>query len=281
MQFTKHELFIPNIINNKYLLLEQIGSGSFGILYKGENIRTKELVAIKIEPITPSREFSLLKKEAAIYQRFGNHKDGIPNVKWFGKDNYNYYMVFPLLRESLESVKQRIGIFSLKQVIHIGINILEILKKVHKYGYIHRDIKPDNFLLSMDNKQIFIIDFGLCKEYKRENKEKKSKNLIGTPCFASIHAHNFNELSRRDDLESLAYILFYFYFGDLPWKEERNIEIVKQQKTHFLQNVQNKYQLNQNKQLLTLIDFYRYVLVLNFEDIPNYNEIIDNFNNII
>lgn len=269
------------IINNKYILQEQIGSGSFGFLYKGENIRTKENVAIKIEPKTSDYGFSLLKKEATIYQRFGNNKDGIPNVKWFGKDDENYYMVFPLLRESLESVKQRVVFFSLKQVIKIGINILKILKKVHNYGYIHQDIKPDNFLLSMDGKQIFIIDFGLCKEYKRENKEKKHKGLIGTPCFASINSHNFNELSRRDDLESLAYILFYFFFGDLPWREENNIEIIKKKKTDFLHYVQNKNQLNQNKQFLTLIDFYQYVLFLDFEDIPNYNKCIDNFNNYI
>ena len=79
-----------NIIQNKYKLIEKIGQGSFGSIYKGENIRTNELVAIKIEPIKNNTK--LLKNESIIYQYLIN-SEGLPNVKWFGKDDNNYYMV--------------------------------------------------------------------------------------------------------------------------------------------------------------------------------------------
>ena len=114
-----------SLIGNKYKLLEKIGEGAFGLIYKGENIRTKELVAVKIEPIV--HDLKLLKNESIIYQYLINN-EGIPNVKWFGKDKTNYYMVINLLGESLQSLKERKQSFSLKLVLQIGIQILFLLK---------------------------------------------------------------------------------------------------------------------------------------------------------
>jgi len=250
------------IINNKYTFLEKLGSGSFGVLYKGENIRTKEKVAIKIEPVNPVYGFSLLKKEASIYHRLHHLNNGIPTVKWFGKDENNYYMVFQLLGESLERRMQRLGKFSLEQTMEIGKNILAILKKVHHYGYIHQDIKPDNFLFDIDGKQIFIIDFGLAKVFKREEKkDKKSKSIIGTPCFASMRAHECCNQSKRDDLESLAYMLFYFVLGNLPWKHQTVLEAMYREKKVF-----PKYFENIPESFSPLINFYHYVLTLDFDE---------------
>lgn len=256
------------IINNKYTFLEKLGSGSFGVLYKGENIRTKEKVAIKIEPVNPVYGFSLLKKEASIYHRLyhvcdnNSSTNGIPTVKWFGKDENNYYMVFQLLGESLETRMQRLYKFSLEQTMEIGKNILAILKKVHHYGYIHQDIKPDNFLFDMDGKQIFIIDFGLCKVFKRENMNKKSKSIIGTPCFASIRAHECCNQSKRDDLESLAYMLFYFVLGHLPWKHQTDLEAIYREKKEFPKYLNSSL----NSSLGPLIYFYQYVLALKTDE---------------
>ena len=203
-----------NLISNKYKLLDKIGEGSFGSIYKGENIRTKEYVAIKIEPII--NNMKLLKNESTIYQ-YLNNDVGFPNVKWFGKDKINYYMVINLLGESLQSLIERKRSFSLKLVLQIGIQIIILLKTIHDKGLIHRDIKPDNFLLGLNNKnkQIYLIDFGFCKTFLNNHKHiemKKTNNLIGTANFASVNAHEFNELSRRDDLESLVVdILFIIY----------------------------------------------------------------------
>jgi serine/threonine protein kinase len=116
------------LINNKYILLNKIGSGCFGSIYKAQNIRTKEFVAVKIEPIKDGSK--LLKNESYIYQ-YLNGCQCIPNVKWFGKDNYNYYMVINLLGESLQDYMNKMKKFSLSLTLKIGIKLLIILKTIH------------------------------------------------------------------------------------------------------------------------------------------------------
>ena len=259
-----------NIIANKYKLLEKIGEGAFGSIYKGENIRTKELVAIKVEPII--NDLKLLKNESNIYQYLINN-EGIPNVKWFGKDKTNYYMVINLLGESLQSLKERKHSFSLKLVLQIGIQIICLLKMIHDKGIVHRDIKPDNFLLGLNNKnnKIYLIDFGFCKTFLNDNKHieiKRTKSLIGSNNFASVNSHEFNELSRRDDLESLGYMLIYFYFGNLIWKDYSDNEMIKIMKNHIVSD-ENVPKI--------LIQYFKIIKCLEFKETPNYNLLINIF----
>jgi len=144
-------------INNKYVILDKIGSGSFGSIYKGQNIRTKEYVAIKVE--CAKHDLKLLKNESTIYQ-YLNGCEGIPHVKWFGKDENNYYMVINLLGSSLQDLMNKNKKLSLISVFKLGIKILCILKTIHEKGLVHRDIKPDNFLFGLNKiKQIYLIDF--------------------------------------------------------------------------------------------------------------------------
>ena len=260
------------LINKKYKKLEQIGEGMFGLIFKGENVRTRELVAIKVEPI--EQDLKLLKNESIIYQ-YLNNVDGIPVVKWFGKDDKYYYMVINLLGESLQSIINRRITFSLILVLQIGIQIIILLKTVHEKGLVHRDIKPDNFLLGLDrqSKKIHIIDFGFCKSYitdNNHNKMKKTKNLIGSSCYASINAHNFIELSRRDDLESLCYMLIYFYLGSLPWQQLKyDNSTIKLLKQNIIEN--------NNIIPFVLIDYLKYIRSLEYDEKPNYSLLIDNF----
>ena len=142
------------IISNKYKLIEKIGSGAFGDIYKGENIRTKESVAIKIEPL--SNETKLLKNETKIYQYLGNTQ-GIPQVKWFGVDETNNYMAMKLLGSSLSENIKKYGTLSLTNTKYITTQILKIVKKIHDKELLHRDIKPDNFLFGLQD-EINTID---------------------------------------------------------------------------------------------------------------------------
>jgi len=263
------------IINKRYILLEKIGEGSFGNIYKGENKRTKEKIAIKIEPIGKN---NLLKNESIIYQ-FLKNTQGIPVVKWFGKDNINYYMVINLLGESIQSDLNKKKIFSLNEVINTGIQILSLIESLHEKGLVHRDIKPDNFLygLNKENKNIFIIDFGFCKSIINDNIHipfKKTSNLIGSKTYASLNAHNLIELTRRDDLESLGYILIYLYLGTLSWRDivhcENTDEHIKILKEHIIDS---------QKIPLFLENYIKYVRRLNFDEKPNYHYLKNIFNN--
>ena len=262
--------YLMTFIGNKYKLIEKIGEGSFGSIYKGENVRTKELVAVKIESI--NNDYKLLKNESIIYQYLTN-TIGIPNVKWFGKDEKNYYMVINLLGESLQSIKNTRETFSLKLILQIGIQIISILKTIHDKGLVHRDIKPDNFLVGKNekNKQIYIIDFGFCKTYMNNDihiKMKSTKSVIGSLTYASINAHNFIELSRRDDLESLGYMLIYFFKGELEWQ--------KIEDTKKILNMKQKIIQNENIPKI-LCNYLKYVRGLEFEETPDYILLSDMF----
>jgi len=262
-----------NLINNKYLPIEKIGSGAFGSIYRGQNVRTKEFVAIKVEAIIDN--LKLLKNESNIYN-FLSGSEGIPTIKWYGKDNRNYYMVINLLGKSLKDLMNESKKMSLLLTLKIGIKILNILKSIHDKGLVHRDIKPDNFLFGVNNKfnHIYLIDFGLCKSYLNKDREhniiKKTNNIIGSYNYASIMSHKRIELSRRDDLESLCYILFYLCSGFLPWENVSNEKEIVLLKYNIIN--ENKYGYPS-----LLIDLLKYIRSMEFEEKPNYYLIIDNF----
>jgi serine/threonine protein kinase len=255
------------IISNKYEILEKIGEGAFGKIYKGQNIRTGEKVAIKVEPI--ENKTQLLKNETKIYQYLAG-EDGIPQVKWFGVDETNNYMVTTLLRDSLSDLKKKYEAFSMDHIFQIGIKIVERLKFIHEKNLIHRDVKPDNFLFGPSNK-LYIIDFGLCKKYVNEEGHIKNVQLtkiLGTPTFVSLNIHNLNTPSRRDDLESMIYILMYLFFDKLEWSECENANEIKRKKERLLDN--------ENIPII-FKDVLMYIRRLTFEEKPDYDRIIKYF----
>ena len=263
------------LINHKYKLVEKIGAGNFGIIYKGENIRTNEKVAIKIEPII--NQTKLIKNESIIYNYLKDIQ-GVPSVKWYGKDEINYYMVIDLLGPSLQKIKNHRGTFSLDVTLEIGIKIVNLLKSIHEMGLVHRDIKPDNFLFGLEERktQLYLIDFGFCKSYldnKNHIEMKKNTNLIGSQSYASINAHNFDELSRRDDLESLCYMLIYFINGYLDWQTadlsiKNKIKEIKEMKER--ENYISKIPIS-------IMNVLKYVKSLTFKQEPDYLYILNTF----
>ena len=131
-----------------------------------------------------------------------------------------------LLGSSLEDIFQKQQKkFSIKTVCMVGIQMLDRLEFIHNKNIIHRDIKPDNFVLGLDNKShiIYVLDFGLSKKYRSSRthqhiKFSVNKKLTGTARYASINALKGCEQSRRDDLEAIGYVLMYFLRSSLPWQ---------------------------------------------------------------
>lgn len=115
--------------------------------------------------------------------------------------------------------------FSVSTILQIGLQIINRLEAIHKKGFVHRDIKANNFMVGRAdrNKIVYVIDFGLSKRYRDPKTGdhipfKTGKSLVGTARFASIASHQGHEQGRKDDLESLGFLLLYFLRGKLPWQ---------------------------------------------------------------
>eukprot|EP00164_Ancoracysta_twista_P000736 GFYU01000966.1.p1 GENE.GFYU01000966.1~~GFYU01000966.1.p1 ORF type:complete len:336 (-),score=67.77 GFYU01000966.1:587-1594(-) len=210
-------------IAGKYRLEKKIGNGSFGDIYLGVNIQTGEEVAVKIESV--KTKHPQLQYEAKVYKILSGN-DGIPTVRHFGVEGDCNVMVIDLLGPSLEDLFNYCSRrFSLKTVLMLADQLIARVEYCHSKSFIHRDIKPDNFLMGLEKRAnlVHIIDFGLSKRYQDSKTRmhipyREGKHLTGTARYASINNHLGIEQSRRDDLESVGYVLMYFLRGSLPWQ---------------------------------------------------------------
>jgi casein kinase 1 len=262
-------------VGNKYRLGRKIGSGSFGDIFLGTNITSGEEVAIKLESVKTKHPQLLY--ESKLYKILSGGV-GIPSVRWFGVEGDYNVMVLDLLGPSLEDLFNFCSRkFSLKTVLMLAEQMLARVEYLHSKSFIHRDIKPDNFLMGLGKKanQVHIIDFGLAKKYRDPKTHqhipyRENKNLTGTARYASINTHLGIEQSRRDDLESIGYVLMYFNRGALPWQGLKAA------------NKKQKYEKISEKKMSTPVEllckgfpsefasYLNYTRSLRFDDKPDY-----------
>ena len=262
------------LIFKKYCPIKKIANGSISEIFSGINIQNKEKVAIKIE----KRNIMNKKLESECYALFSLRSIGIPKVLTFGYNKEYDILIMPLLGKTLLNIFESKNLnYEFKDICLIAIQIIERIQWVHCRKIIHRDIKPDNFLIGLNDPQIiYLIDFGLSKKYQssvtgKHIKYTKVKKFIGTPLFGSVNALKCMEQSRKDDLESIGYMLIYFMKGRLPWQglkvDNKRINYLKigQIKKDILPEV-----LCENLPV-EFKDYMKYVRNLKFEETPNYS----------
>ena len=274
--FDKHFTIIVNKL---------LGKGGFGQIYLGRNIRENVPIAIKVEE-TSNR--SHLRLEYEILKEIQGGK-GIPRIYKYRQGHNHNYLVMELLGKSLDKLfSDNDKYFSDKTIFQIGYQMIERIQYVHSKFYIHRDIKPGNFVIGRGEKSkiIYLIDFGLSKRYIDPEKKchipyREGKGLTGTARYVSLFTHYGIEQSRRDDIESIAYNLIYFAKGKLPWqgvktknKKEKHKKIMESKLAHtpdiLCANLPDVY-----------VKLLKYARKLEFEDEPDYDNIKFLFKNYI
>ncbi|KAJ4882563.1 Protein kinase family protein [Raphanus sativus] len=154
---------------------------------------------------------------------------GVPAVHYKGRQGDFYILVMDMLGPSLWDVWNSSGqSMSPNMVACIAVESISILEKLHMKGFVHGDVKPENFLLGQpgtaDEKKLYLIDLGLASKWKDSHSgqhveyDQRPDVFRGTVRYASVHAHLGRTGSRRDDLESLAYTLIFLLKGRLPWQ---------------------------------------------------------------
>ncbi len=209
------------VVGGRWRVGRKLGAGSFGAVVEvvdldDEQNEEPEVRAMKMEARTRR---SQLKYEVRCYEQLGSVR-GLPRVFDAGQTHDFSYLVMQHVGEPLDAMQERMGgKIPEKAAYVVGCQAIQRLKDVHAKGLVHRDVKPQNFCV-LDG-TVYLCDFGLAKSYIDDGAHvphRDGKKLTGTPRFASLQTHAGVEQSRRDDLESLVYMLVYLIRGALPWQ---------------------------------------------------------------
>ena len=276
------------VIRGRWRISRQIGMGAFGEIYVAQNTSTREPVAIKVEPANDKKQ--ALRAEVAIMRKL----QGCPCVCQFiscGRQNNINYLVMELLGENLSDLrkKQARGAFSMATVCRLGCEMVDALQAVHGMGIMHRDVKPSNFVLggrykaaqdpSLANK-LYIIDFGLSRKYVGPDGEIKpprpNAGFRGTARYASVNSHQCKELSPRDDLWSIFYMMIEFATGNLPWRNQRDRDKVGEMKQKYMTGKKLTEGLPSEFE-----QFMAYLLTLDYYSKPDYTLIHNLFHGLL
>lgn len=275
------------LLSDLYVIINKLGSGSFGEVYLAQ-YKDGDLIAAKVENKKSSE--SQIMKEYRIYKYLAKHNviNGIPKIYDFIQTPDYNILLMELLEISLEDLFIKNNkYFPMEMVYMIAIQSITLLENVHKNNLIHRDIKPGNFMIGKEDKAdtLYLVDFGLSKRYidlkGKHIPFKDGRSLIGTARYASINMHLSVEPSRRDDLESVGYMLVYFLKGVLPWQ---NLKKNKQSKIDIIEKIGHV-------KLMTPVDilceglpecfskYIEYTKGLKFAEEPDYQYLRDLFEN--
>ncbi|MBA0622411.1 hypothetical protein Godav_007958, partial [Gossypium davidsonii] len=274
-----------------YRIERKLGKGGFGQVYVGRRIGAGPgalEVALKFEHRSSKGCNYGPPYEWQVYGALGG-SHGVPRVHYKGRQGDYYVMVMDILGPSLWDVwNNNSHTMSIEMVACIAIEAISILEKMHSRGYVHGDVKPENFLLgppgTLDEKKLFLVDLGLATKWRDSSSgqhveyDQHPDVFRGTVRYASVHAHLGRTGSRRDDLESLAYTLIFLLRGRLPWQGYQG---------------ENKGFLVCKKKMATSPEtlccfcpapfrqFVEHVVNLKFDEEPNYAKYISLFDGIV
>ena len=292
------DIIMKDLIAENFVLLTKINSGAFGEIHLSFSIRDNIEVAIKQE-FKATQKTPQLRNESKVYSSLlqipplssqdisgvkvipQDPEQGVPKFYGYGEHLEFYYLIMEFLGPNLNELltycetKKK---FTIGTVCLIAFQILNRIETLHKRHYIHRDIKPENFCIGTEDKSttIYLVDYGLSKRYKNSKNHqhipyREGRPLTGTARYVSINTHLGIEQSRRDDVESIGYLLIFFLKGSLPWQG------LKDANDKYTKIMEKKLQIPTEVLCYGLPDelvhYMNYVKSLRFEERPDYDYI--------
>ncbi len=234
-----------------YKIIEKLGSGGMGDVYKAEDLKLKRLVALKFLPPELTRDEEARKRflhEARVISRLDH-----PNIGTIYEINESDGNVFiamayyegETLKDRLESHKAGMDI---KEAVDITIQILSGLAKAHSNDIIHRDVKPANILLTKEG-HVKIVDFGIAK-LKGLTMLTKSGATMGTVAYMSPEQAQGNNVDQRTDIWSVGVMLYEMLAGEKPFKGEHEqalMYLILNEKPEFISKLRKDVPLQLEK----------------------------------
>ena len=279
-KFIQFQLYSPKknelkgIIFGKYQIIKTIGKSAYASVFLGKSISRKLYVAIKVQ----ERNANISQLENEAFYLFRLKGLGIPKIISFGYSGKYNVLVETLLGKSIDKFfnMNNNPITKMKDLCMAAVQIIDRIQHIHSRNIVHQDIKPENFLVgNPDTSIIYIIDFGISKKYRSSRTGKhinytKNNKFNGTFNFSSINSMKGIELTRRDDLESIGYMLIYLIKGKLPWSKFEEGDLGERFKNIFIM----KHNIN-NSNLCEMLpsefcQYMDYVKSLKFDEEPNY-----------
>ncbi|KAG0716785.1 Tau-tubulin kinase Asator [Chionoecetes opilio] len=252
------------------MCLRKIGGGGFGEIYEGQDLVTREQVALKLESAKQPKQ--VLKMEVAVLKKLQGREHVCRFIGCGRNERFNY-VVMQLQAKNLAELRraQPRGAFSLSTALRLGHQILRAIESIHEVGFLHRDIKPSNFSMGRlphNCRKTYMLDFGLARQYTNANGEVRTPRAAagfrGTVRYASMNAHKNKEMGRHDDLWSLFYMVVEFVNGQLPWRKIKDKEQVGLMKEKYDHRLLIKHLPSDFKQ------FLEHIQNLDYHDKPDY-----------
>lgn len=251
------------VIMSRYILNRELKENVFA----GTNINTGETVCIKRQSKKDS--VNLIYNEAMILNHIRGY-EGFSKFKYYSSDDDYHFLVTTFLDKTLTQYKKENPIIEIELIINFGKQMINRIEFFHSLKLIHRDIKSDNFMLCKD--KIYLIDFGFASKYicndtydetEKHIELKTDAKFIGTRNFASSNILSGMTASRRDDIESILYIMIYLFVDVEIWNNiNKNLE-------------EKIFQIELLYENILLPKFFiillEYITNLKFDEVPNYN----------
>ena len=269
----ENECFPEGFRIDRFRVYKVLGHGGFGQIYAVQDIQTNKDYALKYETADSTEKGLVVEERILQSLKFSK---SFPNIIYSGLFNSHKFMVIELLGPSLSNVRRQLSgkCYSKYSATYLSFYTLCCVEKFHKCGYIHRDVKPGNFLIRPDwGHPICMIDFGLSTRYLDKNTGQhipmQKGHFVGTCKYASMNAHEGVELSRRDDMISWFYSCVEFYAGKLPWPASKDKAATYEKKKRTPEDALFRKIPDYFHQI------YDHIFGLEFEETPDYQMIKD------